>query len=652
MLKQLETSCLNSHILQRFLPYIPHGLQLDDLELEVRTYNCLKNEGFLENLNGLNGKTLADMLQIENFGKRSLFDLLTSLESLNLPRVDENLDNEDLIKKVKREVEKLQLLLIKGAEIDRDDPRLGHCLRSIDMRVATFEDILPKITNFQKENLFFLRKSLPWLSKLRKHVDRISEFTLEEELDDLIVNVQGASKNKNKQILVQYLGWDGQGGQTLKETGDHFGLTRERIRQICKRPLKKLSRKRPFAPTTDRCLRFIDKRIPIEVSDLESKLLKAGLTGNLFRPEGLISAATSFGREISFSIVPIEGKKFIFSKGEENLWKEIIGIANACVRIWGVSTISDIVARIKAKRERVINENLVRQILLLRKDFQWLDEAGGWFWFSSTKRNRVVNRIRKVLSVIGKINVSELRGGIARHHRMKGYAPTSRVLLELCRRLPGFEVQDNNMILARETGEKPLLNKTEQNMAKILKENGSIMERAAFEKICLARGINRSTFYVYLDYCPMITRYTRGVYGLRGAEVSPGLVESLIPNRSRGKALQDCGWTDDGKAWLGYKLNSSNITSGVFGAPTGLKNLLQGKFALKAEDGVMVGNLVVKDGSMWGLGRFFRNRGGEPGDYILLVLNLKNREATISIGAEDILEEFQRHDSNPEAAYR
>jgi hypothetical protein len=66
------------------LPAPPFGAKLDDLELEVRTYNCLKNQWpeCTRDLQRLGYKTIGQAIKLNNFGIKSLVDLLCSLEAL------------------------------------------------------------------------------------------------------------------------------------------------------------------------------------------------------------------------------------------------------------------------------------------------------------------------------------------------------------------------------------------------------------------------------------------------------------------------------------------------------------------------------------------------------------------------------------------
>ena len=158
--------------------------------------------------------------------------------------------------------------------------------------------------------------------------------------------------------------------------------------------------------------------------------------------------------------------------------------------------------------------------------------------------------------------------------------------------------------------------------------------------------MKRSTFYVRLGYSPFIARYARGVYGLRGAVVEPGVVESLIAPRQKGRVLKDYGWTTDGRVWLGFQLSEAMISSGVFTAPAAMKVFVTGEFLLKVEDSSPIGTAVVQESGAWGLGPFFTRRGGEPGDHLILVFDLAAREAVVHIGDADPPDQFQALDED------
>jgi hypothetical protein len=88
------------------------------------------------------------------------------------------------------------------------------------------------------------------------------------------------------------------------------------------------------------------------------------------------------------------------------------------------------------------------------------------------------------------------------------------------------------------------------------------------------------------------------------------------------------------------------IRSGVVGVPAGIRDALgEGSWPLLTADGVQIGNLVCRGGSVWGLGRYFRRRGADVDDIMILEIDRKTAVATIRLGGPEILEQ-SREDLN------
>ena len=140
--------------------------------------------------------------------------------------------------------------------------------------------------------------------------------------------------------------------------------------------------------------------------------------------------------------------------------------------------------------------------------------------------------------------------------------------------------------------------------------------------------MTRPAFWQCVSYSPILTRYGRGVYGLAGADVPPGVVESLTPRRRWTRVLQDYGWTSDQQLWLGYQLSDGMLASGVLSVPTAMREAALGEYALTTTEGARFGSLVIREHGAWGLAPFDSRRGGEVGDYLVIVRpwRLSNRE--------------------------
>ena len=544
------------------MPKLPKGINLRDLQLDARTYNCLlklRRSGIFKQPYDLANLTIGEILETQGFGPRCLVDLLTALESVASPT-----------------------------------------------------------------------KSTP---QGQVHA------CLEDELSSLILE---SGTERYRQIVARRYGFDGQGGATLQAVADVFGITRERVRQICERFESSLKGRKMQLRILNSTLNTVAENTPGSAEEIESKLISAGLTRRPFRLEGLMNAARLLSRDVPFVLEEIGHKRIAFKAKTRFLSKSIIQTARKSVEHWGVATVEDIASQVNAKTGIDIDAESVILALSTRGDFSWLDEARGWFWLSATKRNRLLNQIRKVLSVTARINIGELRNSIARHHRMEGFAPPRRVLLELCRQAKEYTVDGETVTAEPALSWEEVLEGVEKTLVQIFKTNGPVLQRTKLEELCSGAGVNRTTFAMYLGYSPIVTRYGIGVYGLPGTDISPGGVEALIINKRRPtRVLIDYGWTENGRVWLGYNLSEGMISNGVFSVPSGMVRFLEGEFVLQADEGSKIGEITIKGNRGWNLGAFFRRRGGEAGDYLLLLFDLAKHQTIIRIGGTDLFDEFR-----------
>ena len=186
-----------------------------------------------------------------------------------------------------------------------------------------------------------------------------------------------------------------------------------------------------------------------------------------------------------------------------------------------MATLSSVVAEVRNVESRRCDGNLVVSALACRGGFHWLEQSEGWFWLSDNPHNRVLSRIRKVLSIANPVNISELRAGIARDCRMKGVSPPKRVLLEFCRQAPGLRVNHETVKAEPEVSSGDVLSQVERDIVHILSEHGGTMATSEFTSVCLGMGVNRQTFYHNLVNSPIISRYAGGLYGLIGSGERP-----------------------------------------------------------------------------------------------------------------------------------
>ncbi|MBP7509447.1 MAG: hypothetical protein KA807_16665 [Prolixibacteraceae bacterium] len=662
-------------------------ISISDLNFSVRTTNCLKKLG-VNILSDLVIRSERELIKTRNFGRKSLQEIKDYLSRVGLNFKITNPDEHYLLRRFtfNNETEKtvktildpeLYPILFIAIEELAFSQRTSNCLKTLkvtyigDLVRKTETDLL-KTKNFGRTSLREIKNKLDiinmqlntdidkWesdyiqdaLNRLKNEIEIEQEniekkfhnanqkiSTLDEELFYLTSPV-GNNKTRNRMMVMEYFGWNGNSPLTLESVGAKFNVSRERIRQVCAPVYKKWKSKNASARILENTLKLIKDSAPIQADKIESLITAKGISQKSISIDGIINAALITNRKIGFKTIDLNGEKIVVLNKQVKLTKFIIATAKKNMSKQGIVNVEDLLFKLNEYERDNNNRRLLLIVLNLIKGLHWLDAEKEWFWFSFIPRNRLINQIRKILSVSDATDVSELRTGVARHHRMEGFSPPRKVLLEFCRHIPWCLVNGNTISALPPLKSEDVLSDVEKLFYLILKEHGPVMKREELEKACLNAGMNNITFALYLSYSPIITKYAIGIYGLRGSKIPPGYIESLMMKRKPQQVLQDFGWMNEGKIWLALKLSKGTIKSGVFSVPSAMMQYLQGSYELRTADNDLIGRLLVKETRTWSLGPFIRRKGAEEGDYVVIVFDIHSRDAIIYIGDIDLLDDF------------
>lgn len=670
---------------------VPDGIDLDDLELGTRAFNALGREGFDGDLQRLGHYCMWDLMQLHALGAACLLEVLWALEWVaarvtfdvtertraGLTRADAiaSLDmwmnggaasefsdydqvaesevplevaheglriiacirNELAVMQRIREVAS-SLLTHEGLEsVALADRRLGKSFAALSRATGT-EGLLREVLKAACTDTYDSPEQrgqvLNALLRLDNEITEARSLTLEQELDAIMF----APSKRSKAIYFKRIGWDQDQRSTLEAVGENFRLTRERVRQLCVKVTKPLEGTHPYAPALDQVLTEAARLAPTTCEQVEAHLREFASTPEDMRLHALAEVAAALGREEVGFVVdgPLVLPEHIVGNGSSA--SGILRTARKAVSHWGLTTFSDVAASGDMDLEDEHAEHVVRTVVQAEQDFCLLDEESGWF-FLRDGYNSLLVRMQRILAVTSPIRLSELRGGLGRHYRTRGFAPPKRVLASLCNEVEGYRCEDSLVMAEPQPDWRDVISGVEATMVAALMANGRVMARDEFERVCVGAGVNRSTFYVYLDNSPVLCKFARGVYGLRGTDIQPGVVERLVPKTKQGRVRLDHGWTQDGCVWIAYRISAGMISSGVFGVPTSLGRVMGGTYVLRTSDGAIVGKVTVPQdsGTAWGLGPLFSRRGGEPGDVLLLTFSPPNRTVTAEIGDEGLI---------------
>lgn len=524
------------------------------------------------------------------------------------------------------------------AIIERNDVRVSPLLDGFLSEEENLQDFIEELQERQQDSLDSetLKREL---EILYQRLTELSNQTVEGELRGIFESLaQRWRESKRKlEILEWRYGFDGNGAHTLEDCGTHFRVSRERIRQVCQPCENDLNKRSVWTPALSRAIQWIEDNSPIPVEAVGPQLKQQGIGQNELDWDTLRSICKLLKQDLLFETKVIGHKQFLRRLGDDTFTR-ILSQARKAISRWGVATLEDIAASVNVEMEEV------EQALKTQSGFELLDD-NGWFWISSVPRNSLVTQIEKILAVAPRVDIKDLRAGVSRNHLRQGFAPPQRVLLELCRQLPGMEVDGRDVFVQNAQLLNLELGDTEQSIADVLFEHGPVMTRAKLESHC--EQIPRGTFYTYLKYSPILDIYARGVYGLRGADVEPGFIESLQTEVTpRTRVLQDYGWTSKGEIWLGYKLSESMIGTGVCGVPAAMHQHIQGTYDLRTSDNAYIGKWTCRGYQAWNLNPLLRRRGGEVGDMLILVIDVNSRKVTARLGDESLLEQYQEPDND------
>ena len=450
-------------------------------------------------------------------------------------------------------------------------------------------------------------------------------------------------KRSNQLTVELWLGLDRPAPPTLQRVGDVVGVTRERVRQIVTRAGEKLRAANLDMRKLRAAIRTLEDAGVLPESAALELLRKINLVKGKTRVGGILRAAEVFGVPTTLRLEVLGERKFVGVSVGLAVLKSIQQAGRRAVTRWGCSTLEDVSAVVTGCGRISVTVDLVREVVSTLAGFRWLDEDTGWFWLEDVPRNRLLNKIDKILAVSTKVELTALRAGIARHYRMEGFSPPSRVLRAFCEQLDDCEVVGGRIVVdTRRRLPTDELSEHEQAMLEVFREHGPVLSHAEVRQRCVDASLNDTTTVIYLGNSPIVRRVAVGVYTLVGAAVSPGEVEAVaktIKQSRRGTIIYDYGWEPDGSGvWVTYKLSAGMLRGGVLSVPAGIKMYITAdSYELRGRDSAQIGTIGIGDGTMWGYLPFFRRRGGDVGDYMRVRFRLSDR----TVHAETSEEAFE-----------
>lgn len=471
-------------------------------------------------------------------------------------------------------------------------------------------------------------------SLLRLLAARIGEKSqqfayLEDELSNLI---EGVEEGRNVSLLIALYGFDGTEPKTLEAVGQKFGLTRERVRQLGDRAKNRLVAKWHDVPRLTAAIGCIRDISPAGQETIANELQARGITRGLFYADAVLEAAALVDCSCDIERMSV-GEDILFSATQSRL------LIHRCIQNFRKATSASgctSVERLALQAGLPITAApQIRRILESLSETEWLDDQKTWAMSSRPTRNRLLNYCEKVFAAARKVELGELRRSLSRPHRSVA-VPPAEVLAELLEIKDLAHREGDFMAVAQERLSSKLSG-IEEVLLEGFQRLGSPLSREELESYCIdQRGLNPTSFYIYLAYTPIITKLMPGVYALVGAEVSPGSAEQVRAARIAAREATEHGWTPGGELWMSIPLDRLAINACSRVIPGYVAELAAGQWKGRVAGGLDAGELTVENGFLGGLRDLFALLAPEPGDRLLLVFDLQSRNAEARLGGNEL----------------
>jgi hypothetical protein len=457
---------------------------------------------------------------------------------------------------------------------------------------------------------------------------------LEQELERI---ARALEKGRNAEMIIKLWGWSGQGPRTLDSVGKELILTRERVRQIEARALKRLRSYKFEAPFLKAAIAALHGCVPISTAEFQKELVEKKITKAKFSVAGIKRAAEHLSLKWSFESVKKGSLKLFVSVDDKARFDNIMSIVRRRTSELGCLNILSLAAEVRLKEEQV---DPIRTFLNAIPGIEWLDDDKQWFFLFSAPRNRLINLCIKVLSISPTIRLAELRRAVMKCRRLV-MAPPQKILSKFIQCSELGRVEDGIVVGNPEKHVAPDPDSAEGKLIRVLNEYGPVMDGEELADKCITSGMNPITFYIYRMNSPVVSALGKGIYCKVGTEIPPGTIESIVSRRRTTPRVFDHGWTPKGSLWCGIEASRSVIMAGSIALPNFVADLVQGEWQVRLPDGEYYGSVTCKNAFIWSFRRAFLVLGLEPHDLVAFEFNLREHTVTVKAGGAGLFESIQ-----------
>ena len=460
--------------------------------------------------------------------------------------------------------------------------------------------------------------------------DHKSEFHKLEFLDDEIrIFNKKIGLNENQQNIIDYhYGLDGSGIKTLQVSGDKFGITRERVRQITQKYLRKVEKKSITGlKILHKINELLKQNIPIRTTSFEKLLLNKKLVKRRFTSATILSLIKHYTKLDNFLIY--ENKQIIDSKINP-LYKKILRFFDTRnINTYGILNINFVAKKFKLNPLKLID------FLSIRSDLSIINNT--WIYDNDKTRNRLYNLLQKIFNVNSRVNKFQISDALKRNSRIT--TPDLEAIVLYCKKELAATENNADLIIPKNmisthfyNSSRKVLADIDQKIINCFKNDKLLTYRNLVSKL-LDQDVPVATANIYAAYqTPVIIKVRPRCYALVGTKFYPGEKDEFYEKNKklRGeKIISDYDHNSDGSIWVGFEINSTTRNRQNFKVESSIHDILRGDYSVKGM------NHKINVNNQKYISRLANNIFKDKikiGDEIIFTFDVNNRKVDIEIG--------------------
>ena len=346
--------------------------------------------------------------------------------------------------------------------------------------------------------------------------------SLESELSSLL---REASRGRNDEMLSLLFGFNENGPQTLEFTGQKYGLTRERVRQIAAKAQNWLAS--VWRPATHlfavRDLLNSGLQRPFTAAEFSEAAKRSGITSTDFHVDGAIRALDLVGEPNTVDRFRVNDITFYGSEPDQEFLEKLLHQIRKDTSARGCIGIDRLIGQTGRTAE---DADEIHRLLSNFEEIAWLDDAKSWLMSTTVSRNRLVNVTGGIFSVIPSLDMGVLCAALQRPRRIVLVPPED--VLAAFLEINGIANVTDGQADALPSVSERALGLNDAAFVKAFRDLGSPVIREKLENYCVDQlGVNVRSFYVNLSYSPLVVKVAPGVFSLLGEKIDPDKLDWL-----------------------------------------------------------------------------------------------------------------------------